>query len=324
MTTHYPDDLPVIETTKVKQCPVCDCESFHSFAKGQDYELETCANIWEFVQCAQCTHVWLNPRPSVATLNTIYPPHYYSYDFETKVHPIALKAKAILDKLKFKSFFKHLKQTPKTYADVGCGSGRFLKLMHHMGLKKQDIYGLELTQSVVDELNNLGFNGINSRVEEVKEIEPESLDLVTMFHVIEHVEDPRAVVAKINQWLSKDGCLVLETPNFDSVDAKLFKNQFWGGYHIPRHWHVFSVDTLVKLLEDNGFDIVAIKYQPGHSFWLYSFHHLFKYKLNMPRVAKWFDPIGSLLFLVLFTGLDKLRAPFMKTSSVLAVARKKA
>jgi hypothetical protein len=77
------------------------------------------------------------------------------------------------------------------------------------------------------------------------------------------------------------------------------------------------------MLEDAGYDIVTVRYQTGHSFWMYSFHHLLKYRLGKPRLARLFDPLKSLPLLVFFTGLDKLRSFFgAATSAVLVVARK--
>jgi hypothetical protein len=70
-----------------------------------------------------------------------------------------------------------------------------------------------------------------------------------------------------------------------------------------------------------------MRYQTGHSFWLYSFHHLLRYNgaLPMPRLARLFDPLRSKLMLILFTGFDILRRMMgFKTSAMLVLARRKA
>ena len=68
-----------------------------------------------------------------------------------------------------------------------------------------------------------------------------------------------------------------------------------------------------------------MRYQTGHSFWMYSFHHLLRYRLGLVGLSHWFDPIKGLPFLIAFTGLDKLRAALgFRTSAILVIARKPA
>jgi hypothetical protein len=74
--------LPEIATEPVDICLVCGADEFAIIARGVDYELQTCANEWTFRQCTRCGHVQLDPRPAAATLEVIYPPHYYSYDMK--------------------------------------------------------------------------------------------------------------------------------------------------------------------------------------------------------------------------------------------------
>ncbi len=144
-----------------------------------------------------------------------------------------------------------------------------------------------------------------------------------MFHVIEHVADPKAVVERIAAWLSDGGHLVIETPNINSVDARIFKKTFWGGYHIPRHWTLFNEKSLRQLFEAAGLKVISLNYQTGHSFWMYSFHHIVKYKLRMPWLARWFDPLVGMPFLIAFTGLDIVRRTLgFRTSAMLLIAQK--
>lgn len=79
------------------------------------------------------------------------------------------------------------------------------------------------------------------------------------------------------------------------------------------------------MLTDAGFEVQAIEYQTGHSFWMYSFHHSLRYneRKPRPRLARWFDPMASVTLLALFTGFDRLRAALgARTSAMLALARK--
>ena len=319
-------DKPLIATDDMPACPVCGSQSFSQSASGFDYESQTCRNEWFFVRCNACTHVWLNPRPAISTLGVIYPPTYYAYNYQQQINPIALAGKRWLDSAKMKSIIKRLPHEPSSFVDIGCGDGRFLRAMHERGLKKSDVYGLELDENVIAPLRADGYGAFCRRVEDCDEIANDSIDLATMFHVIEHVDDPGAVVKKVASWLRPGGVFAVETPNVDSLDARTFKEKFWGGYHIPRHWNLFSPPTLKRLFEDNGLRVIHTSFQTGHSFWMYSLQHRFNYGVNpKPRLARFFNPLKGLPMLIGFTAWDKLRASLgAKTSAMLMLAQRDA
>ena len=191
-------------------------------------------------------------------------------------------------------------------------------------MPRHRLFGLELDARTVQALAGQGYRALRARVEDCDEVPAATMDLITMFHVIEHVDDPGRAVDRICRWLAPGGVLALETPNVDSLDARLFRRSWWGGYHIPRHWHLFSAQTLARLLTDRGLEVLAVRYQTGHSFWMYSFHHALTFgRHRFPRLARVFDPLKSLPLLIGFTVLDTLRAALgFRTSSVLVVARR--
>jgi len=317
---------PLIATELVAACPVCGATRSAEFSQGYDYELQTCANLWRFVQCSDCSHVWLNPRPALSELGVIYPPTYYAYNY-SGINPIARKAKAALDRRKMSKILRSCSGRPRSYLDVGCGDGRFLKVLERLGVPRAGLYGLELDQRVVDRLREEGYGGVFcERVEDASGIPEAGIDLATMFHVIEHVDNPSTVVRRVCDWLSPGGIFALETPNLDSLDARVFRRSYWGGYHIPRHWNLFTPSTIRRLLRDNGLEVVAIQFQTGHSFWMYSLHHYLRYQGgSRPGLGKFFDPVKSLLGIAAFTGMDLCRGALgAKTSAMLAIARKPA
>lgn len=331
MTTNLqcPDEfqqpvVPTIAGEAIGVCVLCGGTSFEAFASGFDYEIRTCANEWYFRRCMACGHVQLDPRPCAADLGVIYPDHYYSYSMSKKLSPIALKGKDLLDRLKLKGILRHHDLPITTYLDIGCGDGRYLHSVEKFcGIRRADIFGLELSANTVENLRQEGFSVFHERIETCREIQPGSISFATMFHVIEHVADPVATIAQVSAWLSPGGVLAIETPNINSLDARLFQRTFWGGYHFPRHWHLFHEVTLAALMRRNGMEPVHVSYQTGHSFWMYSFHHWIRYRLKQKWLSRFFDPMQGIFFLILFTGFDKLRALLgMRTSAILMVARK--
>jgi 2-polyprenyl-3-methyl-5-hydroxy-6-metoxy-1,4-benzoquinol methylase len=317
---------PFIATEDVPFCPVCGDSQHRPFAEGFDYELLTCQNPWRLVECSACSHVWLNPRPAVSELPVIYPATYYAYNYGN-INAVARKSKEFLDQRKIAKITRGCLQPPRTYLDVGCGDGRFLRVMERLGVPRSGLYGLELDPAVVDGLRAQGYNGVFcERVETVSSLPENGIDLVTMFHVIEHVDDPGAVVRQIGRLLSPGGIFALETPNLDSWDARIFQRTYWGGYHFPRHWNLFTPATIARLVTDNGLEIVGTVFQTGHSFWMYSLHHLVRYEgKSRPRAGAWFDPMKSLFGIGAFTALDLARgAAGAKTSAMLVICRKPA
>lgn len=317
---------PSIATEDVCSCPVCGSSEFAQFAVGFDYELLTCSNPWRFVECRVCRHVWLNPRPAVSELAVVYPSTYYAYNYGA-INPIARKAKELLDRRKMARIIRHCAAAPRSYLDVGCGDGRFLRVMEHSGVPRRALYGLELDQRVVAQLRGQGYSGVFcERAEKVSSFPESGIDLVTMFHVIEHIDNPGAVVRSIRRWLPPGGIFALETPNLESWDARLFHRTYWGGYHIPRHWNLFTPASITRLLQNSGLEVVAISFQTGHSFWMYSLHHAVRYNgKSRPRAGAWFDPMKSLFGLAGFTAFDLLRGSLgAKTSAMLVVCRKPA
>lgn len=324
------NELQAVNTEAVETCDICGSRDTARTGSGFDYEYETCSNSWNVVQCTQCDFRWLNPRPATEALPVIYPNNYYSYNEELGVHPLALAAKKFIDGLKIKSILKHLRgesateMTPLSYLDVGCGDGRYLEAARDTDSRITDLYGLELNSHQAELLNKKGLKVYCDRVEDCQRFKAETLDLITLFHVIEHVESPRSAIKSLSIWLKKGGILAIETPNIDSLDFRLFRRTYWGGYHFPRHWTFFEARSLVRLLEEEGFTVEDIQYKTGHSFWLFSFHHYFKYETESHRLAKFFHPLQSLIMLALFTGFDMVRAALRcKTSAILVIAKKK-
>jgi len=317
---HVSGEIP---SHPVPACPVCGKGDGLPIAEGHDYELETCTNLWRVRKCG-CGAQRLDPRPDNAALPVIYPPTYYSYAMSETLSPFVLWGKSVLDRLKFGAILRRMTRPPASFLDIGCGDGHYLDLMAKQGLEPRNIFGIELGAS--QGLRSKGFQVFDGRVEDCDIVAPGSLDLITIFHVIEHVADPVQVLRRIHDWLSPDGVLALETPNTDSLDARLFRSRWWGGYHFPRHWVLFDPVSIRVALEKAGLEVIAIRYQTGHSFWLYSFHHALRYnaRLPMPRLARLFDPLRSKILLMLFTALDIVRRTLgMKTSAMLVLARRK-
>ena len=208
--------------------------------------------------------------------------------------------------------------------DVGCGNGRYLKRLHRLGLAKHNLYGVEMNEAAIDQLNQGGFQGYYGRLEDVApELPDNSFDVIILLQVLEHVANPAQIIQILAQLLRPGGHLILETPNMEGWDAQLFHEGYWGGYHFPRHWHLFSQKTLEKLFEDANLETLKFRSLPSHAFWILSYHHWLEHQLNWRRVAAHFNPLQNIPLLSVFTGFDLVRSCLgFSTSNIEAIARK--
>ena len=305
-------------------CGVCASQSGEPFAHGKDFEYRTSDDTFQMVRCTECSNVYLNPRPAVEELSVIYPANYYSYNYDTAINPIALKAKDILDARKVKAWLKHVPTKQPQFLDIGCGNGRYLEMLHKLGVDKSKLYGVELSEPGIEALKCQGYQAFYGRIEDVYEQLPEnSFDLIVMLQVLEHVDNPAEVVRCLSKLLKPGGALIIETPNTESIDVMLFKSSYWGGYHFPRHWNLLNQATLTRVAESNGLKIKTFNFLPAHSFWIFSLHHMIEDSWHQDWLAHFFNPCQNLLLLSFFTGLDMVRAKCgFKTSNIQSVAIK--
>ncbi|MGQ9871731.1 class I SAM-dependent methyltransferase [Leptodesmis sp.] len=305
-------------------CGVCSGDQWHEYAQGKDYEYNTSDDVFQIVECQLCGNIYLNPRPTKSELSTIYPPNYYAYNYNVAINPIAVRAKDWLDKAKVKQWLKHLSTPTPRFLDVGCGNGRYLRMLYQLGVPKDYLYGVEMNDRQIEQLKADGFHGYYGRIEDVEEQLPAaSFDLIVLLQVLEHVENPRQMMASLTKLLAPGGILIVETPNTKSWDAKLFRRGYWGGYHIPRHWNLLNAATLKRLANEQGLDIKTFNFLPAHSFWIFSFHHWISDRWKNKTLADWFNPYQNLILLTIFTGFDLVRAKLgFSTSNIQMVALK--
>jgi 2-polyprenyl-3-methyl-5-hydroxy-6-metoxy-1,4-benzoquinol methylase len=305
-------------------CGVCGGDQWREYAKGKDYEYNTSDDVFQIVECQLCGNLYLNPRPTKSELSTIYPPNYYAYNYDVAIHPIAIRAKNWLDKVKVKQWLQHLSTPTPRFLDVGCGNGRYLKMLHQLGVPRDYLYGVEMNDRQIEQLKADGFHGYYGRIEDVEDQLPAaSFDLIVLLQVLEHVENPRQMMTSLAKLLAPGGILIVETPNTKSWDVKLFRRGYWGGYHIPRHWNLLSAATLKRLANEQGLDVKTFNFLPAHSFWIFSFHHWISDRWKNKTLANWFNPYQNLILLTIFTGFDLVRARLgFSTSNIQMVALK--
>ena len=194
-----------------------------------------------------------HPQPSLESLPSYYESEdYISHTdgkrtfFEKMYHFV--KSKAIKNKVELINKWQPQKGT---LLDIGAGTGDFL-----LQAKKQDwiITGIEPSEKAKQIAIQKGVSfGTN-----LEELADESFDVISMWHVLEHVPNLEEHIATLNRLLKPNGTIIVAVPNFKSYDAKYYA-AFWAAYDVPRHlWH-FSKTAIQKLFADQNMQLKKIK-----------------------------------------------------------------
>lgn len=261
--------------------------------RGQDYEYATTQQRWTFVRCSACQHVYLSPRPHEDSLSVIYPSDYYAFQESAGTSLITRFFRSLFEGKKAATYLSLIPAGPRRLLDVGCGDGRFMAELRARAPRDFQIMGIDFDDHALARARTAGFAVVAARVEEYV---PDALfDCIFFFQVIEHVADPRAVMKKMFSLLAPNGIVVIETPDLAGWDFALFGKGLWGGYHFPRHWHVFSPPLLRRLVEEIGFEVIVSRHAPSPAFWIHSLHHL-ALVIGAPRwIVNWFHVYNPLL-----------------------------
>lgn len=136
--------------------------------------------------------------------------------------------------------------------DYGCGAGDFLKHIEDY----VNTFGFEPHEDArnfaVQKTKKTKF--VNS----LKDISNASLDAITLWHVLEHMEHPEEKLQEFYQKLKPNGCLIIAVPNCSSWDAKYY-GSFWAAYDVPRHLYHFTKKGMINFLYGETWNIKKIK-----------------------------------------------------------------
>jgi SAM-dependent methyltransferase len=144
---------------------------------------------------------------------------------------------------------------PGRLLDIGAGRGRFVA---HARAAGWYAHGVEPSQRGVDGARALGIELVHGAIDDA-DVPPGSLDAATLWHVLEHLDDPGGALATIGGWLRPGGMLLVGVPNLASVQARVGGGR-WYHLDVPRHRTHFTVRGLQALLRAQGFEPVSAQH----------------------------------------------------------------
>lgn len=226
-------------------CPACGAQSFSTYLTVKDHFLSK--EYFKLELCNSCSLLFTNPRPSLEHIGDYYKSEEYVSHSSTK-KGLVNKAYGWVRSYTLKKKISLLKQLTngKMLLDIGAGTGHFLSKAKESGYTvlglepDEDARKVALSESGV-ELKDL------SLLHELNE----GFDIVSMWHVLEHVYHLQQDLEKIASLVNQNGVLIIAVPNYTSFDAHYYK-EYWAAYDVPRHLYHFSPKSIIPLVESKG------------------------------------------------------------------------
>jgi len=226
-------------------CPICGHADPQNWLRGPD-RFHGRRQVYTLLRCPHCSLVWLTHPPRPEKMGEHYTDAYHrliSGAGANSVHRWRDRRAALI---------RH--KQGGSILDLGCSSGAFLQYLKGEPWK---LYGIEMSADsakVAEEKS-----GAQVFVGDILDapFPAKSFDLITCFDVLEHVYEPRQVMARVREWLKPGGIFYVLVPNIDSAEARVF-GSYWCGLELPRHLFHYSPASLRYLASSVGLQEISL------------------------------------------------------------------
>jgi len=247
----------------VQNCSACGSNIIYKVLTAEDYLVSN--ESFEIMECNDCSLRFTSPIPAENEIGT----YYESDDYISHTG----KGNSIINQIyrivqyftlwsKKKKVIKYSQRKSGSILDIGCGTGKFLKTMKQSGWK---ITGVEINETARRIAKNNTCSVILSQADLFES--KQKYDIITLWHSLEHLYDLKKYLNIISTSLNADGIIMVAVPNYQSFDAKYYK-QDWAAYDTPRHLYHFSFEAMVKLMKKINFKLIQSKQLPFDPFYV--------------------------------------------------------
>jgi len=284
-------------------CPVC-------FAKSPRLLYEI--NSFRIARCASCGMIYVDPRIRTEDIFDIYRGEYFHHGRQGGYENYELTAP-----LRIKTFERwyndlepYLPDRKEAALDIGCAAGYFLELLRQRGWPC--VEGMELNRPMTQDLRRRGFEIFDVPLEQF--VPKRRYQLITLFDVLEHLPDINTDFEKLRAMLDEGGIVALVTPDFSSLQRKLFGRR-WFQFKPREHIYYFTPQTLKKIAQNHGFSVAFL--QASGQFADFDF--------LQNRLARYRFPMLGKAFSLACSGFGlKKKLWYVDTASMFAVLQKQA
>lgn len=238
--------------TNITHCPVCGGTQWTSFLECRDNTVSH--ETFTLVKCSNCNFTFTNPIPDLSQLGNYYDsPAYISHSPRPSsiIDRAYILARTQTLKWKIRNIKKYHESQHLDILDYGCGTGDFLNACKIEGW---NITGIEPSSGARQIASAKNGDSIYSTIDD---IHGSNFDVITLWHVLEHIPDFNPVIDTLNYRLNKSGTIFVAVPNRKSWDARHYHKD-WAAYDVPRHlWH-FTQDDIKKIMTAHSLNVIGI------------------------------------------------------------------
>ncbi|MFZ4698988.1 MAG: class I SAM-dependent methyltransferase [Candidatus Methylumidiphilus sp.] len=274
------------ELEHLNRCPICGSQDRElRYANIEDRICETLGK-WDYYQCSRCSVLYIDPRPTEATIGRAYENYFthtvleerervgwldklalgmrndylnWKYGYENK--PALTAGRWLMYllppwlRLEWDHYARHLPKPglgKNRLLDVGCGNGDFLVAAQAAGW---ECYGLDFDEKAIGTARTRGIE-VSVGTLAAQRYSDNFFDAITLSHVIEHVHHPVMLLKECAKLLKPSGILWLATPNANSIVNNWFQ-RYWLSLCAPQHLIIFNPRNLKSLIENFGFSVIT-------------------------------------------------------------------
>ncbi|MFT3824515.1 MAG: class I SAM-dependent methyltransferase [Chitinophagaceae bacterium] len=243
------------ENIHYTHCAACGSSSIQPVLEVKDYTVSK--KVFAVWHCNDCSLRFTQDVPGEQAIGNYYQSDNYISHSNTgkglvnRLYHIVRKftlasKKKLVEKVSGKNTGQLL--------DLGAGTGAFAGYMQQKGWR---VTGLEPdagARAKARELHGISLLETNS----LFQLPAGSFDVITMWHVLEHVHALHEYLDQLRTLLKPGGVLLIAVPNYTSEDATLYQ-QYWAAYDVPRHLYHFSPASMRKLVAKHGMAVKSVR-----------------------------------------------------------------
>lgn len=231
------------------------------------------------------------PQPSQGSLSKYYNTEDYISHTDTRRNLLE-KVYHIVRRISLKrklSLINSFSRESKNLLDIGCGTGDFLQIAQK---NNWQVFGIEPNEQARN-IANLKTNNLVFETNQLTSLEKHSFDVITLWHVLEHLPKLDEQISILKGLLKENGTLVIAVPNYKSHDANYYQ-KFWAAYDVPRHlWH-FSQPSIKKLFAAKDMQVVKTLPMKFDAYYVSLLSEKYKSGFMNPIKAFWIGFISNI------------------------------
>ncbi len=236
-------------------CPVCGAENWKLIFDCKDFSISQ--QQFSIAECENCSLRITVGAPDKESIGPYYKSEEYISHTNTNkgfINQLYQWVRKYMLSKKRKLIEDVSGKKVGALLDYGSGTGAFVRYMKQAGWISTGIEPDADARKVAAEQ----FQITLLEAGELQNLQSSQFDVITLWHVLEHIHDLQRTIQKLKDLLKPDGVLIIAVPNYTSLDAYHY-GPYWAAYDVPRHLYHFSPYSMEQLMKNNGLRVISKK-----------------------------------------------------------------